>query len=1339
MKHISLKLSLLLFIGLRCFQLAQAQAELPNPTFPFWKTRGNSATTGIHFVGTTDDRALRFRTNNIERMIIDSVTGHVGIGGNPGMFGLHLRGNGIWNSAIEILNTGTGQSWNLGVNGTNFIITKGSGSTFTPFELYNDGRVNFPNTAGSIDRLYILDNGRVGLSTSNPLRRLHLAGSTETMRVDGLATGGSFITAPAALTDKILFADALGDLRALAAGSTGQTLTYTATGPAWATPVASGWTTTGNAGTVDGTNFIGTTDNVPFNFRVNNQRSGKIDHLSHNVTFGHLAGSIISTGTFNTFIGDSAGRAVSSHTRNIAVGASALYSLAGMTNGSNNVAIGVNAMRNVVYGNRNVALGNEALRYIDGGYGENVAIGDSAAHRSQYDDNVAIGSSALLNAGISSGNIAVGTRALYMLRDPAAYMYTSNIAVGHNALYATRPTNLTNGRYNNAIGNYTLHRNTTGYSNNSFGQNAMYSNSTGYENVGIGEFALYFNTSGFRNIALGHNAGMANTTGNANILIGYEADVSANNLSNAVAIGANAQVNTVNSMVLGSVAGVNGANRNIKVAIGNNAPNTSLDIKGDLALRERVLTLANGINSNVPVDSNTFFRVTGPVSLFSLTGLAGGVDGKIVTLFNGTSSTMYVDAMTLSLPANQILTGAGDLLVADSGTVTLQYNSTISKWVVTSYNNASYASASASDWSITGNSLTSPGTNFMGTTDNVDVMFKRNGFQAGILGTTNTAWGDRALIANSTGNSNTAIGAYAMTNNSTGQNNTAVGINALTKNLTGSLNVAAGRSALSENTSGRSNIAIGTDALRENTTRSNLVAIGDSAMYNTGTGIMTFSQGVENTAVGSKALFQNITGARNTAIGFNTLKDNTASDNTALGDFALASNTSGESNSVIGSGALLNNTTGSFNTVNGALAMQFSIAGSNNIALGAAALRLNNSGSNNVSVGSSTLFYNTDRSYLVAIGDSAMYNNGNGADVAVEAIENTAVGTKTLFANRLGSSNTAIGFNALLTNDGGSNNVALGRASLSSVSGSNNTAVGYNSGVNLDGGLGNLFLGASSGVTTSPISNSAAIGNNAMVSANSNFIIGDTLNRPKVGIGVTAVGKTKANTFMEIARTGSANVNILTRYAGSGLPAIVMQRSLGSLTAPTLVSSGQALGSLSFGGYDGVDWEDAAYIDVRVDSTSAVNSMPSRIEFYTRSVVGLVAQERMEINRNGHVGIGTSAQQTSLHVNGGLVLERVTVTASTDDFPVTVGNRSYFIISGTAMVAAVNRTIILSNGLSAGQMLYIECGTVGSIEFRPSTNLTLPGGLAITMTPLDVLHLIWDGIRWVTVSFSDNT
>ena len=36
---------------------------------------------------------------------------------------------------------------------------------------------------------------------------------------------------------------------------------------AW--PTSSGWSLAGNSGT-DGTNFIGTTDNIPLNFRVNN-------------------------------------------------------------------------------------------------------------------------------------------------------------------------------------------------------------------------------------------------------------------------------------------------------------------------------------------------------------------------------------------------------------------------------------------------------------------------------------------------------------------------------------------------------------------------------------------------------------------------------------------------------------------------------------------------------------------------------------------------------------------------------------------------------------------------------------------------------------------------------------------------------------------------------------------------------------------------------------------------------------------------------------------------------------------------------------------------------------
>jgi hypothetical protein len=45
-----------------------------------WLTLGNAGTnSGLHFIGTTDNRSLRFRTNNMHRMVIDS-TGNVGIG-----------------------------------------------------------------------------------------------------------------------------------------------------------------------------------------------------------------------------------------------------------------------------------------------------------------------------------------------------------------------------------------------------------------------------------------------------------------------------------------------------------------------------------------------------------------------------------------------------------------------------------------------------------------------------------------------------------------------------------------------------------------------------------------------------------------------------------------------------------------------------------------------------------------------------------------------------------------------------------------------------------------------------------------------------------------------------------------------------------------------------------------------------------------------------------------------------------------------------------------------------------------------------------------------------------
>jgi hypothetical protein len=69
--------SFLLFLS---SSAAYGQAEAQNPTFPFWKLLGNQNTdTAVNFVGTTDNRALTFRTNNIRRMTVNT-DGNVGIG-----------------------------------------------------------------------------------------------------------------------------------------------------------------------------------------------------------------------------------------------------------------------------------------------------------------------------------------------------------------------------------------------------------------------------------------------------------------------------------------------------------------------------------------------------------------------------------------------------------------------------------------------------------------------------------------------------------------------------------------------------------------------------------------------------------------------------------------------------------------------------------------------------------------------------------------------------------------------------------------------------------------------------------------------------------------------------------------------------------------------------------------------------------------------------------------------------------------------------------------------------------------------------------------------------------
>ncbi|MFA5888745.1 MAG: hypothetical protein WC857_00725, partial [Candidatus Paceibacterota bacterium] len=119
-----------------------------------------------------------------------------------------------------------------------------------------------------------------------------------------------------------------------------------------------------------------------------------------------------------------------------------------------------------------------------------------------------------------------------------------------------------------------------------------------------------------------------------------------------------------------------------------------------------------------------------------------------------------------------------------------------------------------------------------------------------------------------------------------GDYNVAIGSDALTTLTSGNRNIAIGHSALGETTTGSYNVAVGMGALTKNT--SNNTAIGFWAATN--------STGTDNSAYGYYALTTNTTGAYNTAIGGRALyTQSTGSNNVALGYYAGAYETSSNS------------------------------------------------------------------------------------------------------------------------------------------------------------------------------------------------------------------------------------------------------------------------------------------------------------------------------------------------------------------------------------------------------------------------------------------------------------
>jgi hypothetical protein len=158
--------------------------------------------------------------------------------------------------------------------------------------------------------------------------------------------------------------------------------------------------------------------------------------------------------------------------------------------------------------------------------------------------------------------------------------------------------------------------------------NALFGYLTGQQVAGdgnafFGSFSGVLHTDGDHNAFFGHSTGQNNTTGSENTFIGYQAGPpdGAGDLSNATAIGSKSQVTQSNSLVLGSINGVNDATADTHVGIGTTAPLAPLHIQtSDLGVSAAML----GSNTDLVIESAD--------SQFRLISNGGGTSGSAIIL-----------------------------------------------------------------------------------------------------------------------------------------------------------------------------------------------------------------------------------------------------------------------------------------------------------------------------------------------------------------------------------------------------------------------------------------------------------------------------------------------------------------------------------------------------------------------------------------------------------------------------------------------------------------------------------------------------------------------------------
>jgi trimeric autotransporter adhesin len=342
-----------------------------------WKISGNPNINSSHFLGTTNDAALRFRVKNIPSGIVDSTSENTSLGFRTGLFTTGKSNIAIGNMAGRNITTSSNNT------------AVGFSALGSPFFNPNGAGGNTAVGSWALESVHAA-TGSTG-SYNTAIGRNALRGALENTGSSNTAVGLSSMQGGLSglITANDNTAVGVNSLYQIGSGSRNVAL---------------------------GISAMHAVSTANSNVALGYWTLGSPQSASNNVMIGEYAGSNIASGNLNVAIGYQAMSLTVNRSNNVAIGTQALFNN-GQTVPPNNVVLGID----------NVAVGDSALRWNFIGYGQ-TAIGASALFFCGGFNNVGMGKNTLSNSNGGNQNVAIGNSALQGIVNSS-----SNTALGDNA------------------------------------------------------------------------------------------------------------------------------------------------------------------------------------------------------------------------------------------------------------------------------------------------------------------------------------------------------------------------------------------------------------------------------------------------------------------------------------------------------------------------------------------------------------------------------------------------------------------------------------------------------------------------------------------------------------------------------------------------------------------------------------------------------------------------------------------------------------------------------------------------------------------------------------------